>query len=85
MSKKNNPYTKELGYVYAHNDYPNDWFVVFDRQKLGEQWYLEPDQHRWLVKKMPDGNRKTSPTLDAAKQLAIISARAIHDYERWWE
>lgn len=52
---------------------------------LGEQWYLEPDQHRWLVKKMPDGPTKTADTKGDARMLALISAKAMHSYEMWWK
>ena len=84
MAREKNPYTQETGYVYGYTDYPNGWFIVLDRSKLGHAWYSEPDQHRWLVKKMSEGATKTAQTKDAAIQVAITSARSMSDYERWW-
>lgn len=79
-----NPYTKLAGYVWAYTDYPNGYFVVSDRRGLGERWYLEQDQHRWVVVKMPEQARKTATTKDEAKQIAISAARSMDEVEFWW-
>lgn len=82
--RKANTYTKLAGYVWFYTDYPNGDFVVLDRRGLGEKWYLEPDQHRWVIMKMPEERRKTASTKDEAKQIAIEAARSMSDFERWW-
>lgn len=85
MTKSPNRYTKLPGYMYRADDYPNGEFCVFDRGKLGDKWYLEEPRHQWLVKKMPDGPSRTEPTFDAAKLLANVSARSVHDHDHWWK
>jgi hypothetical protein len=80
-----NPYTKLPGYKYLANEYPNGPFRVFDRSGLGEKWYLEDPQHKWLVKKMPDGPTETTCTYDEAKLKANVSSRSVHSWEHWWK
>lgn len=79
-----NPYTKLAGYVWFYTDYPNGDFVVFDRSALQEKWYLESNQHRWAVIKMPERTRTTAATKDQAKQIAIRAARSMDNFEKWW-
>ena len=81
----NSPYADLLGYKFTAPDEGNGAFVVFDRSKLEPRaWHSGSDKNRWLVKRMPDGESKTAETLDAAKQLAIISARTVLTSDKWW-
>ena len=62
MAREKNTYTKRLVMFTGTLTIRNGWLIVLDRSKLGHAWYSEPDQHRWLVKKMSEGATKTAQT-----------------------
>lgn len=65
-------------------DYPNGWFVIYDRQRI-EAYTPDGVRNRWLVKHMESGATRAYGSKDMAKHEAMRAARSMNPSEKWWK